>query len=671
MHRFILFVFVFSTCVSSYSQESSTVKRHHSPHASFDMIDVDNVNWMDGFWAVKLNVCHETMVPHIWRLFNNPEFSHAYDNFKIAAGLKEGRHRGAKFSDGEIYKWMEAAAYTYAVTKDESLNRLLDEIIKVIAKAQREDGYIHTPVIIAQRNGTSQQEWNDQLHFETYNMGHLMTTACAHYKATGKATLLNVAVQAAEYLKRVCDEKPKELAGVTICPSHYMGIIDIYRATHDSTFLDLAQRLIDIRSLTENGTDQNQDRIPFREQTEAVGHTVRANYLYAGITDVFLENGDQTLLPALRSIWEDVVFRKMYITGSTGALYDGASPDGSKDHSGIQLVHQAYGRPYQLPNVTAYNETCATIGNALWNWRMLRMSGDSRFADVLELALYNGILSGISLEGKDYFYTNPLRVDSELPFPLRWSRERQPYFGSFCCPPNIVRIIAGISQYAYGISDNAVWVNLYGANRLETAFTNGQPIALKQSTNYPWDGTIQIEIESAETNNFEIKLRIPKWANGASISMNEKPITEAIIPGTYCSIQRTWKQNDVIEINFPMRVMLMEAHPLVEELRNQIAIKRGPIVYCLESNEIPNEAKISDIVVPNDIDFTSRYEADFLCGVTVLEGTVFLQSQTDWKQALYQEHLSLKRTKINARFIPYFSWGNRGKSEMSVWLPFQ
>ncbi|MBZ0258428.1 glycoside hydrolase family 127 protein [bacterium] len=483
--------------------------------------------------------------------------------------------------------------------------------------------------------------------------------------------MLNVAIKAAEYLKRVCDEKPKELASVTICPSHYMGIIDIYRATHDSTFLDLAQRLIDIRSMTKNGTDQNQDRIPFREQTEAVGHAVRANYLYAGITDVFLENGDQTLLPALRSIWEDVVFRKMYITGSTGALYDGASPDGSKDHSRIQLVHQAYGRPYQLPNVTAYNETCATIGNAFWNWRMLRMSGNSRYADVLELALYNGILSGISLEGKDYFYTNPLRVESELPFSLRWSRERQPYYGSFCCPPNIVRTIAGISLYAYGISDNAVWVNLYGANRLDTAFTNGQPIALKQSTNYPWDGTIQIEVESAETNNFEIKLRIPEWANGASISINETPINDAILPGTYCSIQRTWKQNDEIEINFPMRVKLMEAHPLVEELRNQIAIKRGPIVYCLESNDLPKEAKISDIFIPNDIDFTSRYESGFLGGITVLEGTVFLQSQTDWKQALYQEHRSLKRTEINARFIPYFSWGNRGKSEMSVWLPLQ
>lgn len=669
--KLFLNLYLFILCTIAFSQDTQLFKTHHSPFAVMQSARVGDVKWTEGFWADLLEVCHTTMVPHMWELFTNPEYSQAYNNFKVAAGLMEGRHRGAKFNDGDFYKWMEAAAYIYADTHDESLNQILDEIIQVIAKAQRKDGYIHTPVIIEQRNGQQTQEWNDQLHFETYNMGHLMTTASVHYQVTGKTSLLDVAIHAAHYLKTVSQTTPKELANATICPSHYMGIIDLYRLTHDVEYLDVAKRLIDIRSMTDHGTDHNQDRIPFREQTEARGHAVRANYLYAGVTDVYLETGGPSLLPALESIWQDVVTRKMYITGSTGALYDGASPDGSSDHSSIQLVHQAYGRSYQLPNITAYNETCATIGNGLWNWRMLRTTGESRFADVLELSLYNGILSGISLEGKHYFYTNPLRVDADLPIPLRWSRERQDYYGSFCCPPNVVRVIAGISQYAYGISERCVWINLYGSNEFKTNLPGNTSVHLKQTSNYPWDGNIKIEILSDAADEFELKFRIPDWADQAEIFINGNRISDHVTLHSYYSIKRNWQPHDTIILNLPMKVKLMEANPLVEELRNQTAVKRGPVIYCLESKDMSDFTKVSDVFIPKDITFVPKHEPKLLHGVTVLEGNANIQPPKKWENTLYQERKQTTIQSINIRMIPYFSWGNRGKSEMTVWLPIQ
>lgn len=265
---------------------------------------------------------------------------------------------------------------------------------------------------------------------------------------------------------------------------------------------------------SKNGTDDNQDRIAFRKQTQAVGHAVRANYLYAGVPDVYAETGDESLLAALEQIWFDVAYRKMYVTGATGALYDGASPDGSKVHSSIQLVYQAYGRAYQLPNVTAYNESCATVGFILWNWRMLAVTAEARFADLLELALYNSVLASISLDGKNFFYTNPLRRVDNLPFELQWSRKREPYIGCFCCPPNITRTIAEAGAYAYGMSDEGIWINLYGSNVLDTRLPHGEAIRLQMQTEYPWQGTIRITVEKAPAKEFSLFLRIPGWVNG-------------------------------------------------------------------------------------------------------------------------------------------------------------
>ena len=460
-----------------------------------------------------------------------------------------------------------------------------------------------------------------------------------------------------------------ELARNAVCPSHYMGVVELYRTTRNARYLDLARKLIDIRDLVEGGTDDNQDRIPFRQQTRAVGHAVRANYLYAGVADVYAETGDRTLLDPLLKIWENVVSRKMAITGACGALYDGASPDGAKDQKTISRVHQAYGRDYQLPSSTAHNETCASIGNALWNARMLQITGEARFADVLETVLYNALLAGISLEGTRFFYVNTLRQLDRMPVDLRWSRQREPFISCFCCPPNVVRTIAEIGSYAYGKSDDKVWVHLYGSNTLDTEMTDGSRLKLSQETDYPWDGRVKITIVAAPERPCTLMLRIPGWARGATLSLNGMPVQRRPEPGTYVETRRAWSAGDVLDLTLPMPVRLLQAHPLVEEARNQVAVGRGPLVYCLESIDLGKDVRISDVVIPHGIELRPRFDPELLGGVTVLEGRAEVWPDEEWSGQLYRELSAAPPTATELRLIPYYAWGNRGKSEMTVWMP--
>jgi len=645
-------------------------KTGSSPYARLRSTGISDVRWTSGFWADRIELCHRTMVPNLWRILVSPEISHAYANFSIAAGLVEGQHKGPPFLDGDFYKWLEATAYIYAVTEDAALDRLMDEIIAVIGKAQRADGYLHTPVVIQERQGaTDVDPFPAPEAFVTYNFGHLMTAACAHYHATGKAALLEIAEKLTSYLYSVYKTAPATLAENAICPSHYMGVVDMYRVTRNPQYLDLARGLIDIRDLVVDGTDHNQDRIPFRQQTKAVGHAVRANYLYAGVADVYAETGDTTLLEPLRSIWTNVVSSKMYVTGATGALYDGASPDGGSDHKAIQLVHQAYGREYQLPNITAYNESCATIGFGLWNLRMLAITGETRYADILERVLYNGLLGTISLDGKKFFYRNTLRQVNDLPFPLRFSAQREPYMDCFCCPPNIVRTIAQVGTYAYGLSDGEVWVHLYGSHVLDTTLEDGSRFRLVQETEYPWEGKVRLTVREARQTDLTLMLRIPAWAGGATVRINGRVGQTSLKPGTYVSLRRTWSTGDVIDLDLPMRVRLLVAHPLVEESQNHVAIQRGPIVYCLESPDLPAGVPVSRVVIPRGIELTPRFERNLLGGVTVLEGQAKALCQDDWSGQLYREAPHEAPRQVGVRLIPYYAWGNRGSSEMAVWLP--
>ena len=643
-----------------------------SPHAQVRTVGLDEVQWTDGFWAAQFVSCRNQMLPGMGRLMEGTNYTQFFRNFEIAAGLAEGRYRGAPFNDGDFYKLIEAASAAYAVTHDEFLDRHLDRAIAVIAKVQRNDGYIHTPVLVAQRNGdTNAVAFRDRNNFEVYNMGHLFTAACVHHRATGKTNLLASAIKAANFLEQSFANPSPELARNSICPSHYMGLIELYRETRDARYLELAKKFFTMRDLVArsgDGGDDNQDRVPFLEQTEAVGHAVRANYLFAGAADLFAETGDAATWAMLERVWTNVVAEKLYVTGACGALYDGASPDSSKDQKHITRTHQAYGRNYQLPNTTAHNETCANIGNVMWNWRMFLASGEARFMDVAELALYNSVLSGVSLDGTNFFYTNPLRVTDPLPTELRWSRTRVPFVSSFCCPPNLVRTLAELGGYAYGKSSGTIWVNLYGGSTLSTRLSDGTPVKLTQQTEYPWNGRVRITINECGPSPFALKLRIPGWAKGATVRVNLGPVADTTSPGSYFELRRNWKPGDVLDLDIPMQAQLIEANPLVEETLGQVAVKRGPVVYCLESADLPPGVRLMDCRVPDGAQFMARYDQRLLGGVVTLNTTLLAGTPGDWSGKLYRELKPQELRPVKVQLIPYFVWGNRGTSEMSVWL---
>lgn len=652
-----------------FAQNKGLVDNSASPYTKLKSVGLQDVNWTSGFWKDQFNVENNQTLPYMWELYHNDEVCHAYANFEIAAGFMKGTFKGPSFHDGDFYKIFEGMAASYAVTKDKKIDKEMDDAIALFAKVQRKDGYLHTPVLIDERWGTlGPEEVKKQLGFEKYNMGHLMTAACVHYRATGKTNFLNIARGVADFLYDFYKKASPELARNAICPSHYMGIVEMYRTTKNPKYLELANNLIDIRGTTNDGTDDNQDRIPFRQQTTAMGHAVRANYLYAGIADLYAETGEQKLLDNLQSIWEDVAFRKMYITGACGSLYDGVSPDGtSYDPSVVQKIHQAYGRPFQLPNATAHTETCANIGNVLWNWRMLQITADAKYADVLELALYNSVLSGINLDGNKFCYNNPLNVAADLPFKQRWGSEREGYIAlSNCCAPNVTRTIAEVSNYVYSSTKEGLYVNLYGSNALNSVTEEGGKIQLHQQSNYPWDGAVAIIIDKAPKKDYALFLRIPGWSNGTTVKVNGKEVNGTIVSGSYFKIVRKWKKGDSINLNIPMPVELMQANPLVEEARNQVAVKRGPIVYCLESNGISTNASINDIV----LDLNSEFKIETIKAtnrdLVVIKAQGYINTNS-WDKKLYQP-IQNRKNPVSLQLHPYFSWGNNNSKEMTVWF---
>lgn len=677
MKKVFILLFSLGFCLANKfasAQNAGITNTSRSPYTRLHSVDLGDVKWTGGFWKERFDICRDSMITNMWHLFKDPHISHAFRNFQIAAGLDTGSHVGPPFMDGDFYKWLEAVAAVYSVTKDPRLDSLMDKVIAVIAKAQHPDGYIHTPVIIAQKNhAVSKKEFQNDLSFETYNIGHLMTAACIHYGSTGKTSLLKVAERAAGFLDHYYKNITPQLARTAVCPSHYMGLVELYRTTHKKEYLELVKKLFDLRSQIKNGTDQNQDRIPFRQQTKAVGHAVRANYLYAGAADLFMETGDSSLLRPLKLIWKDVVYRKMYITGGCGALYDGVSPDGTSYHpEEIQEVHQAYGRDYQLPNFTAHDETCANVGNVLWNWRMFQITAQTRYVDVMELALYNSVLSGVSLNGKKFLYANPLAYNDKLPFTLRWSKDRVTYIPlSFCCPPNVVRTIAEVNDYAYSLSSKGLWVNLYGSNTLSTKLENGSELSLSEETNYPWDGNITITFQKAPAEAFSVFLRIPGWCQGAGIFINGHLYKSKLSSGSYVEIHRKWQRGDQIHLELPMPVKLIEANPLVEATRNQVAIKRGPMVYCLESTDLSKGQNIFNIAIPSNIRLAPKMIRIDHTNILALEGGAELLHDANWKDRLYRPISTVAPTPVHIQLIPYFAWGNRGHTNMTVWMPLE
>ncbi len=657
---------------------AETAHVHQSPHARLRPVATHDVTWTKGFWAEKFALCKEVTIPSMRRALDDPQNTAAWNNLYIAAGLRQGTYRGLSASDGDCFKWLEAVAHAYSISRDSELDRMLDEHIAVIARAQAADGYLSTAIQL-----TGKARWADSSYEEMYNMGHLITAACVHYKATGKKNLLNLAVKAADLLHSVFSPRPPELVHLGFPPSQMMALVDLYRVTGDRRYLDLADIFVTnrgqaplgsagqaplgadqpLRQGASDGTDELQDRVPLRQETEAVGHVVAATFLYGAAADIYAETGEKALLDALERLWQDVARHKLYITGGVGAHHGSVSRRNDR-------IDEAFGLNYQLPNVTGYNETCANIGYAMWNWRMLGISGAACYADVLEQVIYNAMLSGLSIDGAHFLYTNPLRwygAEHELighnDRQTRWTTHT-----CYCCPPNVARTLAGLHNWLYSLSDEGVWVHLYAGSRLDTR-PDGSAIVLTQETGYPWDGAIKISFEQAPAREMALMLRIPGWADDCSIAVNGKAVEVSARPGSYAVLKRRWSPGDTVELSLPMPVRLVEAHPKLEEARNQVAIQRGPVVYCLEGIDLPQGVSLADVRIPRDIRLAPRHDSTLLGGVTVLEGDAWRAPAGVWPGGLYRTLGSEPSEKAPIRLIPYYAWNNRGVTEMSVWLP--
>ncbi len=653
-----------------------------SPHARLRAVDATDVRWTDGLWAEKFELCRRVMIPGVERALHHPENAACLDNFLVAAGIQEGSHRGTNWGDGDCYKWLEAVARVYAITGDEPLDRLMDRWIEAIAKAQQPDGYLSTNIQL-----TGKERLANPHHHEMYNMGHLLTAACVHHRATGKESFLDVARKLGDFLDDTFSPRPPELAHFGWNPSNIMGLVDLYRTTGQEKYLRLAKTFVDMRGSAPGGSDLTQDHVPLREETEAVGHCVCAMYLYCGAADVFVETGEKALAEALDRLWQDATTRKMYITGANAAMAGGRSIRGDS-------VHEAFGAAYHLPNRTGYNETCANIGSAMWNRRLLAVSGDARHADEIERVLYNGLLAAVGAEGKDFFYANPLKCDqstaglSRNHTLQRWSIHR-----CYCCPVQVIRTIAKVQGWTYGVSPQGIWVHLYGGNELRTTLADGSPVRLVQQTDYPWDGRVKITVRQCPRRQFALMLRIPGWADTATIRVNGESWPGETTGGTYAAVRRTWAVGDVVELEMPMRVRLIESHPAVEENRNYVAVARGPVVYCVELpvDQEGEEKWKTGVFLPENATFAPRHDAEFLGGVTVLQGTAltfagrdrFVEKTAavkvpvdsrDWDGVLYREFRPRKLPPatggtVPVTLIPYFAWANRGPSYMEVWIP--
>ncbi|MDR2101720.1 MAG: glycoside hydrolase family 127 protein [Treponema sp.] len=651
-----------------------------SPHAHLAPLPQGKSIWTGGFWADRFNTCKDSVIPNIYRLFADDALSHCIANFRIAAGEERGEHQGPPFADGDFYKWIEGASWVYGISGGVELKRAIDAAAGYVLRAQREDGYIFTREAIRTRNGGSGGALTDSLNFEVYNLGHLITAGCVHYRATGEKTLLDAGIRAADYLGRIFGENLRGKAKTAICPSHYMALIELYRTTGEARHLETARRAIALRDEIQDGTDDNQDRLPLGEHRQILGHAVRATYLYAGVADLYAETGDPALLPPLESLIADEISSKIYINGGIGALYDGVSPSGhAGDFPSLQRTHQAFGRPYELPNITAYNETCASVGNILWNWRLFLIKPQTRYIDLIEHSFYNLILASVSLDGKKYFYTNMLRREKDkLPYFLKWSGTREPWLSSFCCPPNMMRILAESAGFAYGVNQDSIYTGLYGEGSAEIDLGGGRSCRLTQKTAYPWDGKILIRFDDARALSCTLYVRVPFWAEGGIIRDpgGNRRVLGPSDAGTFIPLERIWHSGDEVAIDFPVEPALYLGHPLIEETNHHAAVMRGPLLYCMEGCDNPGPA---GGLAHGPATLGLRRDAVFREVNMNVAGTDLVALETDdgasypppdWGNGkIYQKAGRGPAAREKVRLIPYFAWDNRGPAAMKVWLP--
>ena len=647
------------------------IRTQSSLHAKLKSVDLGSVRWTDGFWAERTAQAHAVTLRKLWELAADPDAGHVLDNMRIAGGLKKGEFAGTNWQDAWLYKWIESAAALNAVQRDPWIEQHMDEAIELIAAAQEDDGYIATQI-----TARGKPRFQDPREHEVYSMGHLLTAACVHHRTTGKDSLFKVAIRCADFL---C-----ETLGVSVAPcfahnpSAVMGLVELYRETGRQKYLDCAKMIVDRRGEAPKpgglfykgpgiaGTDLIQDRTPLRKSWHVVGHNVFFTYLYAGAADIYLENGDETLWGPLDRLWKDLTERKMCING-------GVSPMGRGVSLGNDPVCEAVGPPYFLPCADCYNETCGQIGNLMWNYRMLCAKPDVKYADIMELELYNGFLAGIGLDGESWFYRNSLRrydADHVEHGHNDLAQRILPGRKQICCPTNLLRTVAELQSYFYSRDETGLWIHHYGANTFDGRLADGSRFKLTQKTQYPWDGKIAISMDEVETSSpVAIRLRIPGWASGATATLNRTPPANAPAAGQYLVMKRDWRPGDVIELNLPMPARLMQAHPKAEQLRNQVAVMRGPMLYCLESKDLPENVDLNNVCVPDDIQLKPVAADDLPFGIVAMEGNALHRSESPWSTELYRKLEPRSVEPLKMRLIPYFAWANRGPSAMSVWLP--
>ena len=640
-----------------------------SPYARANGIPYQDVRWTSGLYKERFDTCAQVTVSHLQHMFESKDISHVVENFRIAAGEAEGEFAGTVFGDGDFYKWMESATYTAVRTGNQALLNQLEAYIALFSRAQLPDGYLSTKQIIGERQGNGVSRQGDINDFEVYNMGHMFTSACLYYRLTGRDSFLNVAKKAANYLRDLYDTAARTGEVQTaVCPSHYMGLIEMYRTTGDAEYLRIARLAIQLRDSVKNGMDDNQDSIPLKQHRKIIGHAVRANYLYAGVTDLYMEEGDPDYRTVLDAVWNHLVTQKMYITGGCGALYNGASPYGYFFKH--QLVHQAYGYEYQLPNVTAYNETCASLGGVFWAWRMFLMNPSAQYMDMLERMMLNVNLAGISLDGKRFFYENMLRRAKELPYELIWGQERSEYILSYCCPPNLARTIAQTAEYAYAVNEDGLWTGLYGDNEASFTLKNGAAFTLRQQTDYPFDGRITFTVSVSNGKPFALRLRIPAWAEQAVLHCPDRTIAlSAADAGSYYTVDVARPEGFTMTLDLHMIPRVTVGHGLIEEDRNQAAIEVGPLVYCVESPDT-DAPSLEDLLLPLNPAFTVTDGEVAGRPMKVLETTMLRQvtAEAD-REKLYRTLQAPTLERVQVRLIPYYAWDNRGRGEMLIWLP--
>ncbi len=619
-----------------------------------------SVRLNDVFWAPRIETNRAVTIPYAFR---KDEETGRVDLFVRAAKALRGeplvnrKPPGFPFDDTDVYKVLEGAAYTLSVYPDPKLEAYLDDLIAKIAAAQEPDGYLYTTRTIDPKNphkwaGTQRWELEGENSHELYNLGHLYEAAAAHFQATGKRTLLDVALRTADLLDRSFGPEKR-----SIWPGHQiteMGLARLYRATGEARYLNLAKFLLDARGpdgRPGSGRAYNQSHQKVTEQTEAVGHAVRATYMYSGMADVAALTGDMAYVRAIDRIWENVAGRKLYITGGIGALERG----------------EAFGADYELPNATAYNETCAAIGNDYWNHRLFLLHADARYIDVMERTLYNGLISGVSLDGMTFFYPNPLESDGHY--------ERSPWFGCACCPGNITRFLPSVQGYVYAQRDDAIWVNLYAAGVAEIKLDNGRTVRLTQRTRYPWEGDVWMTVTPDKTGPLTIHVRIPGWARNEAVPSDlyrfaDRPAPPATvrvngrtaplkIEKGYVSLRRTWKSGDRIELSLPMLVRRVVANEKVAADRGRVALQRGPIVYAVETADNPG-VPVRSLVLSDKELLTAKSRPDLLKGVTVIEAKAHAVTRGPGGE--------VQKKPVWMTAIPYYAWANRGPAEMIVWI---